>query len=85
MNDQSCSTCPPIWERLWAFLIDFVGSAFVFGCIIAPFFKGLKEQTPALLHLFLIITYFIIMNKYFGWTFGKRILGIANYKKGKKI
>jgi len=85
--DQSCSVCPPTWKKILAFFIDFWGCFFIFGFIIAYFSGNLTnegfhlEGMPALLEFALIISYFIIMKKYFGGTFGKKIFGIA---KGKK-
>jgi uncharacterized RDD family membrane protein YckC len=85
-NDQSCSTCPPTWKKVLAFLIDFFGCFFIFGYVIAYFSGGLTSEgfnlngVPALVLFALIIAYFIIMKNYFGGTFGKKILGIVHNK-----
>jgi uncharacterized RDD family membrane protein YckC len=85
-NAPRCSNCPPTWKKIVAFLIDFFGSFFIFGYLIAYFSGDLSasgfelQGMPALLLFALIISYFIIMKKFFGGTFGKKLLGIAKPK-----
>lgn len=85
-SDSSCSNCPATWKKVLAFLIDFWGSFLVFGFMVAYFFGGLTEEgfkldgLPAFFLFFLIIVYFIVMKKYFGGTFGKKLFGINQSK-----
>lgn len=87
-NSHTCS-CPPTWKRVVAFLVDFLGSFLLFGVVIAYFSGNLTsngfqlEGIPALFLFGLMITYFIIMKKFFGGTFGKKIFGISSRKKSK--
>jgi uncharacterized RDD family membrane protein YckC len=72
-----------------SFFIDFLGCFVIFGYILAYFFGGLTEEGFNLegistLFLFsLIVSYFIIMKRYFGGTFGKKIFGIVSSKHHK--
>ena len=79
--------CPPTWKKVLAFCVDFLGSFIIFGSIIAYFSGDMTSQgfhlegMPALLLFLLVITYFVVMKKYFGRTLGKKIFGIAKSSK----
>lgn len=86
-SDRSCSTCPSTWKKIGAFFIDFWGCFLIFGFAVAYFSGNLTnegfslEGAPALFSFFLIISYFVIMGRYFGGTFGKKIFGIVHHAK----
>lgn len=77
----------PVWKRVLAFIVDLIGSFYVLGMLIGYLtgnaVKGgfQLEGGPALLLFALMIAYFVVMNKYFGGTLGKRLFGIAKKKK----
>ena len=83
-NGSSCSSCVPTWKKILAFILDITFSSIIFGFLIAYFTGNLTatgfelEGAPALLVMTLILTYFIMMNRYFGGTIGKKIFGIKN-------
>lgn len=74
----------PTWKKVLAFLIDTVGSFFIFGYAIAYFTGNINtdgfnlQGLPALFAVILIVSYFVVFNKYFGGTLGKKIFGIKN-------
>lgn len=73
----------PWWKYALAFLIDLFGSFIVIGYVIALLFGQTTSEGfgltggPAFLAIGLVVAYFIVMNKYFGGTLGKRILGLT--------
>lgn len=77
----------PVWKKIFAFIVDLVGSFYVFGMIIGYLTGNLVkggfqlEGGPALILFALMIAYFVVMNKYYGGTLGKRLFGIAKKKR----
>ena len=76
----------PMWKRIIAFIIDFVLCFWVFGYLVGWMTGNLTpggfklEGGSALLFFALIIAYFVVMNKFFGGTLAKKLLGIAKKK-----
>lgn len=76
----------PFWKKFIAFVIDFLLSFFLIGYITAFITNDITDNglgfqldgTPAFIMLVLVVAYFIIFNKYFGGTLGKRLLKIQN-------
>lgn len=74
----------PSWKKIIAFLSDLIGSFFIFGYTISYFTGNINNDgfnlqgIPALFAVILIVSYFVIFNKYFGGTLGKKIFGIKN-------
>ena len=72
----------PAWKHVLAFVLDFFGSFVVFGYIIGLATGSISAGTfslngfPALLLFGCMAAYFVVMNKYFGGTFGKKLLNI---------
>lgn len=71
------------FKKALAFFIDLVGSYFIFGYIIAAATGSTTEGgfelngTPAFLLFAAIFAYFVIMNKKYGGTLGKKMFGIT--------
>lgn len=69
-----------VLRKITAFIIDIFLSFFVIGGTIAYLTGDLTsggfslDGGPALLAIALVITYFIVGNKYLGGTIGKRIV-----------
>lgn len=76
-------TNAPVWKKVLAFIIDLVGSFVILGFVIAVATGNTTDNGfslnggPALLLFALVIAYFVVMNKKFGGTLGKRLFGIA--------
>jgi uncharacterized RDD family membrane protein YckC len=76
------STPAPKWKKVAAFALDLLGSFFAFGYGIGALTgntskSGFRlEGGWALLVIALVIAYFVLMNRCFGTTLGKLILGI---------
>lgn len=76
----------PTWKKVLAFLVDFFGTFFGFGIVVAYFSGDLTsngfelEGLPALILFGLILAYFVIMNKFLGGTLGKKLFRISQSK-----
>lgn len=73
----------PTWKIILSFIIDFALTLFIFGYSIAWFLNEIKDGAfnlkgiPALILFSLVFAYFMVMNRCFGGTIGKKILGIS--------
>jgi uncharacterized RDD family membrane protein YckC len=72
----------PTWKKVFAFTLDLFGSFIIFGYLIGSATHNIVNGGfslnggPALLLFALVIFYFVVMNKWLGGTFGKRIFRI---------
>lgn len=78
----------PTWKVVLAFLLDLYAAFYFFGCLIAWWTDKLEigffnfsfdlEGVSALVLYSLILAYFIVMNKFFNGTFGRKIFGVSH-------
>ena len=80
MADTQLQQGPSTWRIVLAAILDFLTAFFVFGYLVASIFGGKTEEGfnlqggPALLMFALVISYFVIGNRFLGGTIWKRIL-----------
>ncbi len=80
MTDTPFQKGPSTWRIVLAAILDFLTAFFVFGYLVASIFGGKTEEGfnlqggPALLMFALVISYFVIGNRFLGGTIWKRIL-----------
>ncbi|MBI2268589.1 MAG: RDD family protein [Candidatus Blackburnbacteria bacterium] len=72
----------PTWKKVTAFIIDLVLSFYVLGYVTALGFGRTQgssfeiEGLPTIIVFLAVFLYFVLMNKYFSGTIGKKLLRI---------
>ncbi|REB06645.1 RDD family protein [Sporosarcina sp. BI001-red] len=79
------------WIRFWAYLIDIIIVGAISGLLVKPIFRVIDYPIKdpifllyspyKLIMLVLLLSYFLLMTKFFSQTAGKMIMGIRVVKK----